>query len=474
LTNLARNAASIILGEVGSRLFGFFATAYLARLLQPESFGLISIALAVYGYLIIPVSLGIPLHGVRLIAQRDPMEEEIVGDVLGVRMFLGLVGLFALGVLSFSVIRDRTLSLLCVLYGLSIIPLALNLEWFFQGKETMQPVGWNRVVGNAVYVLALIGAVQSREDVLRAPLALFLGNAVAALLLVMWFRKRRGAIRFHWKPSTLVHKEGRWREILRRSLPIGVGAVLFQVSYNLPPIVLGLAVSVTAAGLFSAAGRLVFFLLVFDRLINSLLLPAIVRYKKFSPDELPSMLALVQKFVLILAAPLSVGGMLLADDVISAVYGRDFLDAAPVLQIFIWYFFFSMASSVSTIGLLGIGEEKVYGRCVATGTVVQIGATVLGTVLLGIVGAAWGFVVGEAFLFWLMYSRFSIFYRFDLRTILVKPSIAAAGMGIALVPTLGYGLLVTIPLGVCVFFLLLIAMKGLTKEDFVLLKAKLL
>lgn len=474
MTNLARNATSVILGEIGSRLFGFLATTYLARTLQPESFGLISVALAVFGYLIILVSLGIPFHGLRLMAQRDPMEEEIVGDVLGIRTFLGLVGLLGLGVASFSVMGDETLSLLCVLYGLSIVPLALNLEWVFQGKETMQPVGWNRVVGNGVYVLALIVAVQTREDVLRAPLAFFLGNAVASVLLLMWLCKARGTIRFHWKPSTLIHKDGRWRDIMRRSLPIGAGAALLQVSSNLPPIILGFAVSVTAAGLFSAAGRLVFFLLVFDRLIASLLLPVIVRYKKFAPDQLPSMLALVQKFVLILAAPLSIGGMVLADDVIRVVYGRDFVDAAPILRIFIWYFFFSIASSVYTLGLLGIDQEKTYGRAVVRGTLVQVGATVLGTMFLGTVGAALGFVIGEAFLFWLMCSRFSTLHRFNLIPIFLKPFLAAAGMAIVLVPTLSYGLVVTIPLGICVFFILLMAMKGLTKEDFVLMRAKLL
>lgn len=474
MTNLARNATSIVLGEVGSRVLGFVATAYLARVLQPEKFGLISIAFAVFGYLMIVVSLGIPTHGLRLVAQRNDSEGEIVGDILGIRVFLALLGLIGIGVLSVALIRDRTLSLLCVLYGLSVIPLALNLEWYFQGKEAMEPVGWNRVISNGVYVIALFVAVQSREDVLFVPLALFIGNLAASLLVMVWYIKRVGPFGFRWSPGTLVHRHGRWREIISRSLPIGMGAVFTQVSYNFPPIFLGIVVSVTAAGVFSAAGRLVFFLLVFDRLIASLLLPAIVRYKKFSQEQLIPMLALVQKFVLILAAPLCIGGVVLADEVVRIIYGPAFIDAAPVLKVLVWYFFFTIASSVYTLGLLGIGQEKIYGRCMMQGSLVQVTTTLVGTIFLGTVGAALGFVIGEAFLFWLMYSSFSKFHRFDLVTLVVKPFFAAVGMGVMLIPMLSYGLMLTIPLGACIFAALLLAIKGLTREDFAMVRTKLL
>jgi O-antigen/teichoic acid export membrane protein len=474
LTTLARNATSIVIGEIGSRLLGFVTVAYLARILKPESFGLISVAFAVFGYLIIFSSFGIPQHALRLIAQRKSVEGDIAGDILGLRVFFAFCGLIAVALFSLIFIRDETLFFLIFFYGLSVIPIALNLEWFFQGKETMQAVGWSRIVGNLVYVLSLVIVVRSHEDILSAPIAFLVGSVAASALTAAWYFKQRGSFVFHWRPASLFRRDGNWRGIARRSMPIGIGAILTQVSYNTPPILLGLLSGVTAAGLFSAASRLVFFLLVFDRLVSTLLLPAIVRYQKFAPDQFVPMLMFVQKIVLILAFPLCVGGSLVAGDIMEFIYGQNFAGSIPVFQIFIWYFFFSVASSVYTFGLLGIEQEKVYGRVVMQGTLVQIAAVLVGIIVWGEVGAAAGYVAGEVVLFWLMYSSFTRFYRFDLSPLLIKPLLAAIIMGVVLLPLLSYGLVITISSGALVFTVLLIAMKGFTKEDFAILRTKLL
>ena len=56
-----KNIISIVSGDAGGRVIGFFVTVYLARILSPSSFGLINIGLAVLGYLSLIGSPGIQM-----------------------------------------------------------------------------------------------------------------------------------------------------------------------------------------------------------------------------------------------------------------------------------------------------------------------------------------------------------------------------------------------------------------------------
>ncbi len=46
-----RNIAAFLMGDAGTRLFGFVVNVYLARFLGPEGYGIIGIGLALNGQL---------------------------------------------------------------------------------------------------------------------------------------------------------------------------------------------------------------------------------------------------------------------------------------------------------------------------------------------------------------------------------------------------------------------------------------
>lgn len=474
MTKVSRNLASIGLGDVGSRFLGFLATAYLARVLQAENFGLINLGLAILGYMFLVTSPGIQLYGARLAAQAETFDAQYCGEILGLRAFLALV--CTLGAAAVSVVFSgfQILPLLIFLYALSLFPMALNIDWFFQGKENMQWIGWSRVATNLAYALFLVLIVHEPGDIGKVPLAFLIGNCVGAFMLFVAFTRNYGRIHLGWKFSSLFKREGHWFTVLKRSLPMGFGAIMSQVSFNFPPIFLGLISTVSAVGYFAAASRVIFFLMIFDRLVTTLLLPAIARLHKVSSDQLQPMLSFVLKMIVAVALPICVGGVLLADRLMFVIYGDGFASAIPVFQWLIWYFFLSASSSVYVYGLIGIGQEQIYSKAMLWGTVMQIASIVVCALMLDAVGAAAGYALGEAILLALLVSRFKKFVDVAFVPRLLKPLIAAVMMGILLLFIRSHALSITIPLGAAMFFLALFFLRGFTKEEIGELKAKLL
>ena len=462
------------LGDFGSRVLGFLAIAYLARTLQPENFGLVNLGLAVLGYLFLVTSAGIQVYGTRLAAEREGSEVQLAGEVLGLRVFLALFCVLGTATVTFFSSPDHTFSTVVFFFALSLFPMALTLDWFFQGKETMQDIGWSRVITNLVYLFFLFLLVHAQGDVAKAPVALLFGNLAGAGVLIVAFVRSYGGIRLYWKPSSLFSKKGRWHLILKNSLQIALGTVMSQISYNLPPIVLGIVSTATTVGYFGAASRVVFFFMLFDRLVTTLLLPAVARYHKSSPGQLQPMLSFVLKIMLSVVFPVSVGSVVLADRLIAVIYGQEFNAAVPVFQVLIWYFFFSASSSVYVYGLIGIGQERIYSKMMFLGTILQMIYIIVGSLIWGAVGAGAGYALGEGVILLLMVFQFNKFFVVRFWSAVWKPLLAAAVMALALFPIRSYSLPVTISTGAVVFLITLIVAGGITRNDIATLKARFL
>ncbi len=151
-----RDILAILTGDIGARGVGFLVTLYLARVLAPASFGIISIGMAVLGYLSLLGSPGIQMVETRNAAAVEGGMPERTGAILSLRLVLApllicatYAGAWIAGVPEAT--RDVT-----ALYALSLIPMALSLDWLFQGKEDFRGVMTSRLVNSVVFGLCVL------------------------------------------------------------------------------------------------------------------------------------------------------------------------------------------------------------------------------------------------------------------------------------------------------------------------------
>jgi O-antigen/teichoic acid export membrane protein len=269
-----------------------------------------------------------------------------------------------------------------------LIPTAFLLDWFFAGREQFGAVGVSKVINAAVYGAVVLVLVHSSEDLLLTPVAFTIGLACSAGMLVLLYRKRFGRIDVRWDPAA-------WKRIVTTNAPVGMAVFLGQNVINLPPIVVGAIAGTAAAGQFSVALKLIFALLMLDRLLNALFLPVMARYFASRPGDIPGLFAVVGRTVLFIVLPLTILGMILAPWLIPLLFGGGYVEAVGLFRILAPYFAMTLLSSTYVIVLLAAGRERRYTAMMIAATAVLGVLVVLLTLSFGATGAAWGLLGGE-------------------------------------------------------------------------------
>jgi O-antigen/teichoic acid export membrane protein len=451
------NILAIAGSDVGRRILGFLAVAYLARTVGPSGFGLVNIAFAVLSYAMMLSGGGLPAYGARSIAKGGPAS--IAATITGVRLALSVVLVAIIGAGTFLFVPDKEAALVITIFCASQVATSFLLDWYFQGKEQMGVIGVSRLVSAAVYLLFLVMFVSSRAEIVWVAVAAVAGDAMAALVTVARFQKEQGR-------APGMSLEG-GAKLFREAFPIGLGSIIAHMTVNLPTLVVGIFLSTADAGVYSAAGKLVAFLLVFDRLLATLLLPASSRLYAESPERLSAVLSSALRWVLRIALPLCVGATLLADELIATVYGGGYAEAGLVLRILVWFLLLTMLHTVYTSALLAAGEERRYGRVMVTSGVFYLVAVLFSTWRYGVAGAAVAIVAAELATLALMRTEAAQHARMTLGWPAAASAIAAVVMGAAVALAPGIPLAGRIALGAAVYAVALFALRGITRADFV-------
>ncbi|MCX6136566.1 MAG: oligosaccharide flippase family protein, partial [Ignavibacteriales bacterium] len=212
----SKNLLSLVGYDAGTRLLGFVTTAYIARIVGNEGFGVLNYAMAFLSYAFLLASPGLHTVGTRAASRRDSAEGYLVSDVSNVRLLLSVVVGIVMSVGAVYGTGNVELRTIILLYSASLIPYALQLEWFFQGKEDVQTIGLYRFIAGAAYLAAVLLMLHSRADLATVPVAFLIAAVVNAAALFILFRKRyAGAL----PGRSLKVLRLRWRKILAESLP---------------------------------------------------------------------------------------------------------------------------------------------------------------------------------------------------------------------------------------------------------------
>lgn len=386
MKRLTEHFLSLTTSEIARKIFAFFTVAYLARRLSLADFGLVSLGFVILSYLINISTAGINLYGLRETARG--MNKNIVGQLLSLQLFVSGIVFVVASVVIALVVSNPVAATLIVALSISLFAYALLLEWFFQGKEEMYTVSFGKSVTAAVYLVLVLLLVRSDRDIYWIAVASVTGDFAMALFYYVKYRRAGNEVHLGIDRSM-------WKEIAQQSLPLGIGTMLGKISTNLAPLVLAIVMSEVEVGLYTAASKLVVFLLLFDRVLGYLLLPASARIKVSSPEQLAPRLEVAMKWILLTAFPICVGGTLVSGDVIHFVFGEAYAAAGDAFRILVWFLFFTMIHTVFTSGLVAVAPSKVYGRVMSISAVIYLVAIVALTKMYGLQGAAYGVVASE-------------------------------------------------------------------------------
>jgi O-antigen/teichoic acid export membrane protein len=469
LSNILRNLFILAIGDLGSKLLGFAAIAYMARILGPDNFGLVSIGLAVLGYMVLLSSPGVHLYGTRSVASGDDKSKHIVISISGLRFFISVLLLAGTAFLFFFV-SDRSLVwILVVLFSFSLIPLSISLDWFFQGMERMGTITWSRLILNGVYLLFLFLLVNGEEDALMVPVAFFIGNVTASVFLILTGPGRE-FFQFHRNIRQAGGFLKIWKSLIRRSHPMGFGSTLAQVAFNFPPLLIGFILGAVSVGFYSAAMRIVFAFMMLDRVMSFVFFPLVSRVWKSDRVRFSDISNQFTRMLLVLTIPVCLLSFTFAPELVSVIYGPEYKEAAEVLRLLVWFFFFTSLNTLYLFGLMAAGLEGRYARIMLWGTLTQVGLMTALISPFGVTGVATGFVVGEAIISILAGREYRNIAKIALFRSFVRPAISGLVMGLFLYFRPLDGFITMLVAASIIYSVLLILIGGVRRDDVALLR----
>jgi len=473
-----KNFIMLFIGDGLSYLLNFFVTIYLARSLDVSNFGKISFAFAFYAFGSFLTNLGLTSVGTKDIAQKlksenSDVQNKYISNVTNLRQFLAIITFALLFAITLLIHKPMPIKCLIILYGLSLFPFALFLEWAFFGWEKMKFITIERVLVAFSYLSLILIFVKGANQLSIIPLVFLISNLIGALFLLFSYRSNRnltGVQNKHAYKIQLNFKQ--WLVLIKTALPIGFGAILMQFSANFNTIFLGLVKTDVQVGLFSAANKLLFFILIFDRVMNNTTFPIISRYYVMGREKLSEIVNRLSKLVLLVSIPVCVGGFILAPDIIKFIYGSVYIDASLIFRILIWFFFITILSSLYTSSLIAGQKNKEYITAIGLGV---LGNVILNIILVpstGAIGTAVALVFAELITLITLTQLIKPIANIKFNIInIIRPVIATIVMALAI--KFFYTKLSIIPLIILssiVYSVILIIIKGIRKNDLMLSK----
>lgn len=323
VTNVLWNGATFGL----SKIVVLITTIILARLLQPEDFGLLAIGLVVIGYLDFLNDFGISAA----VVQHDDTDE--AADTafwlnIGLGVTLGIVGFLSAPYLAEFFSEPEAADLIRVL-SLSFPITSIGA---IHDARLRKELRFKRRVGPELFKSVAKGGVSISMALAGFGVwSLIWGQLAGALAASLGYW-----IAYRWIPGrsfTLATS----RSLLGFGGQMTLVGLLGGLHKNLDYLVVGRRLDARQLGFYSMAFRLPQLLIesIVD-ISGQVAFPAFARVKH-QPDRVRSGLRRMLRLVGIIVVPLGLGVALTADPFIRVFYGSKWEDAVPVMQVLALY-----------------------------------------------------------------------------------------------------------------------------------------
>lgn len=349
--SLASKALWILFSDGGAKVFGFFTTIYLARVLGTDQYGLLTLALSVTGICIWFSDLGIQTLATRTMASQSPSGRN-PARFFWLKITLSATVLLVSSALIWLILSgEPTLRLLILLFLASLIPQSLRIEWYYNGVQNFKWITVANWIQGAVYLGGLLLMV-SADDLLLVPVIYSLSILTGALMMILSYRGTR--------PLTGDAEITKWISDIRKSFFLGSGHFLAQSVILLPPILIGYFFSETQVGYYGVAFKLILVVMLADKAFNTLLLPNLTALWNERPDDVEPQLKIVVKWMFFFGCLGTAGLFFSAELIIPLLFGNGYGGSVLMLKILSFLLPATFLNSVYTFGLISIGRDREF------------------------------------------------------------------------------------------------------------------
>lgn len=343
---LARNATWLLLAQIATLASGLAILVAISRLLSPEDLGRWRFSQAVLAFLLVLADAGFTSFAIREIARRATSVTTFGWTMLLLRLGIAIVSLGAVIVaLSLSTQAPNTI-LVTAIMGASAMAAALGAGYVLQAREDFRGMAAIRITAQIVAAGAAVAGL-----ILTGSLPVAAAGILVATLLGTIITNRLAVRTGDLGRGLSIAAAGGF---LRGAAPfIGAGLAV-MVIFNADAFLIQFLRGDRELGLYAAAYSIAAYTLVIGGALMSAAFPRLVRVSQpFSPNAFIGELGAVMGA---LALPISIGGMVTAEPLLSTLFGPIYVETWPVLVVLmsmplVGFLNMTLGQSMAAIGL---------------------------------------------------------------------------------------------------------------------------
>lgn len=373
-----------------SQLLTFFLGVYYARVLGRNAFGDINIVQPIMVYFTLITLFGLQTFGTREVSKHGENTSGIVGEILTFRFIVSIFCYILIIILAVCMNKGTSFKILMLLYGLTIFPASLNIDWLFMGLQDMKYNAVYNIIKIAVpFVLVLI-FIKNSKDLYLIPIFTVIG-LIFGLIYQLYSYKI--SLKFRLRPNLDIEKA---KKYFIYGLPFLMSGLLAMINCNVDKIIIGFSRSNTENGVYSAAYYIILFLTNIVTIIFTPIFPLLTSYfNEKATSKLKKLIESVSKVIILFDIPLTFGGSILSKEIILLLFGKEYIGAYVPLRILMIYILLLFIREIYGYSLNAWNMEKKYLYIVAASSLINLVFNLILTPYYGMNVAAWITVFSE-------------------------------------------------------------------------------
>ncbi len=379
--------------KIVSAVAGAGLMVALARLLNPDGFGLLFLAISVFSVATLFSKLGIAKSASRYVAQYKETDPGQIPHILRVSFVLNFVAISIVGVAFFfahgliaDVIGEPDLVPFLLIGGFFIAfsTLVTYVRLIFQGLEKIHLAAAAHAIDRLCRLVFAVGLVLLGFGAIGALVGYILSSALVALAGLAFIYVRL------YRPTDPGNIEpGLFRRIGEYSVPLTFTNTANVLDKQIDTVLVGVFLTPTAVSFYVISKQVIEFIETPVSALGFTLSPTYGSEKASGNLDRAARIyetAIVNS--LLLYVPAAAGLALVAGPTVELVFGAAFSGAVPVLQILCLYAVLQSVTKLTSNGLDFLGRAR--DRAIVKGitALLNVGLNVVLIPLIGVIGAA--------------------------------------------------------------------------------------
>jgi len=447
---ILKNAFWLMAAETITKIVSFFALIWLARYFGPAEYGKFTFAISFAAIFAFIADFGFPTYTARELARDKSKISKYVDNILFIQIILGLVTFALVLLVSFFIKKDTETTIL--IYFLAISNLLNVFILFFQSvfcaTEKMEYTAFSKTVQGVALFLMLIYLIVNKLTILYVGYA-YLFSSILSLFVVVFFI---------WKNFSKIFLKidlKFCRKVLEGAWPIAIlyfSLLIFQ-SFDL--VAIGFFRSVWEVGLYGAALKIILSTYLILSVLYSVFLPPISRAFHNKETNLKDIVEKYALSVFALGLPLAIGGFMVAEELITFLYGSQYLGSIIPFKILSFNLIFIFIVNFLGYSLIFFDKQKEFLKANLIGVFINIVLDFIFIPEFGIIGASIISVIVQLIVLVISFTYFKKVLKINFKKVIFTPMIASVFMAIALFFVQRFfdlNVLILIFIGVIVYF----------------------